>query len=76
MRVTKVEPHEVIDVPGFEYHSFECPGCGENERRLLFNSERPRGTEDAPATAAPTPENAPADNRSFFGRTISKLLRS
>lgn len=36
MRVVKAE---VADVPSFERHTFECPACGDIEKRLMFHRE-------------------------------------
>jgi hypothetical protein len=40
MRVVMVEPHDVIEVPGFELRTFQCVGCGDVEKRMCFDSTR------------------------------------
>jgi hypothetical protein len=37
MRVVMVEPH-VIDMQGFELRTFQCVGCGDVEKRPVFDS--------------------------------------
>jgi hypothetical protein len=37
MRVVMVEPH-VIDMRGFELRTFQCVGCGDVEKRPVFDS--------------------------------------
>jgi hypothetical protein len=39
MRVVMVEPHPV-DMQGFELRTFQCVGCGDVERRPVFDSTR------------------------------------
>jgi hypothetical protein len=39
MRVVMVEPH-VIDMQGFELRTFQCVGCGDVEKRPVFDSTR------------------------------------
>jgi hypothetical protein len=60
MRVVMVEPH-VIDMQGFELRTFQCVGCGDVEKRPVFDNTRSLRT-PVPlpdAIAEPTPE-APA----------------
>jgi hypothetical protein len=38
MHLTKVEPAAESMGPGFEHHTFECSGCKDTERRLLFSA--------------------------------------
>jgi hypothetical protein len=52
MRVVMVEPH-VIDMQGFELRTFQCVGCGDLEKRPVF--ENPR----SPPPAVPIPEVIP-----------------
>lgn len=40
MRVVMVEPHDTIDMPGFELRTFQCVGCGDVEKRMCFDSTR------------------------------------
>jgi hypothetical protein len=39
MRVVEVVPDDTMLVHGYEYHTLECPGCHEVERRLQFTRE-------------------------------------
>ncbi len=59
MRVVVIEPHDTITVPGFQYHTFECPACRDTERRLVFsrNTGQPAAQampEEAVPPVAPT----------------------
>jgi hypothetical protein len=79
MRVVLVEPHQ-IDMPGFELRTFQCVGCGDVEKRPVFDSEHSRHVPAAamvPETAAdvaaePVASSAPAEatpsrKKSLFG---------
>jgi hypothetical protein len=37
MRVVRVEPH-VVNLRGFELRTFQCVGCGDLEKRPVFDS--------------------------------------
>jgi hypothetical protein len=39
MRVVMVEPH-IVEMPGFELRTFQCVGCGDTEKRPVFDSAR------------------------------------
>jgi len=39
MRVVMVEPH-AVDMQGFELRTFQCIGCGDTEKRPVFDSTR------------------------------------
>jgi hypothetical protein len=56
MRVVMVEPH-VVDLQGFELRTFQCVGCGDVEKRPVFDSTRSlRAPVHMPeAIAAPVP---------------------
>jgi hypothetical protein len=61
MRVVMVEPH-VVEMQGFELRTFQCVGCGDTEKRPVFDSSRsPREvlakTVTAPAPSAPVASN-------------------
>jgi hypothetical protein len=61
MQVVLVEPH-VIDMQGFELRTFQCVGCGDTEKRPVFDGTRsPRAvlskTVAAPEARAPLPSN-------------------
>src|SRR5690349_7707921 len=56
MKLVRVEPHELIDLAGFERHTYECPACKDTEERMVFN--RVEGREavvEAPETAQSEP---------------------
>jgi hypothetical protein len=36
MRLLEAVPAETMMVPGYEHHTFECPACHDQERRLVF----------------------------------------
>jgi hypothetical protein len=63
MRVVMVEPH-VIDMRGFELRTFQCVGCGDVEKRPVFDSSHSLQTPvpvpqaiAAPAAGTPAPSN-------------------
>jgi hypothetical protein len=70
MRVVMVEPHHVIDMPGFELRTFQCVGCGDVEKRPFFDSERSRRA-PAPAPAL-VPEPAPESSEPIAPRGSRK----
>jgi hypothetical protein len=39
MRLVRAVPAETMMVAGYEHRTFECPGCHEQERRLVFTRE-------------------------------------
>ncbi|HEY2228655.1 MAG TPA: hypothetical protein VGI22_13135 [Xanthobacteraceae bacterium] len=64
MRVVMVEPH-VVEMPGFELRTFQCIGCGDTEKRPVFD-----GTRSMPAPvivpevlAEPQPPTPPAGSK-------------
>ena len=61
MRVVMVEPH-VVDMLGFELRTFQCVGCGDTEKRPVFDStQAPRAP--APEAIAAPPAVAPPESR-------------
>ena len=36
MRLVQTVPDETMIVTGFEHHTFNCPSCHDEERRLVF----------------------------------------
>jgi hypothetical protein len=42
MRVVMVEPHDVIQVSGFELRTYQCVGCGDVEKRMSFGRPLPQ----------------------------------
>jgi hypothetical protein len=51
MHLIQVQPAEVTMGPGFEHHTFECSGCKDAERRLVFSS--PSASKAEPITVHP-----------------------
>jgi len=67
MRVVMVEPH-AVDLQGFELRTFQCVGCGDVEKRPVFDSTRslraPVHMPEAIAASAPTaPTAVPGNNK-------------
>jgi hypothetical protein len=52
MRVVLVEPH-VVDMQGFELRTFQCVGCGDLEKRPVFDSSRSPRSLVSKAISAP-----------------------
>jgi hypothetical protein len=52
MRVVMVEP-QIVDMVGFELRSFLCVGCGDTEKRPVFDSSRSPRAPVPEAIAAP-----------------------
>jgi hypothetical protein len=61
MRVVMVEPHHQIDLPGFELRTYQCVGCGDVEKRPVFDSERARRFPSLVPEAAAAPQPEPSD---------------
>jgi hypothetical protein len=59
MRVVRVEPH-VVDLRGFELRTFQCVGCGDVEKRPVFDS------------ALSAPASASLPERSLSERSLSE----
>jgi len=58
MRVVRVEPH-VVDLRGFELRTFQCIGCGDLEKRPVFDSTLAlHANAPLPEAVAPAPEAA------------------
>jgi hypothetical protein len=86
MRVVVVEPHHLINMPGFELRTLKCVGCGDVEKRPYFDSERvqPRPAlipeavapkaipEPAPEASAIISPAPPSKPRSIFA-SIARL---
>ena len=51
---------EIADVPGFEHHTFECPACGDIERRLVFCRD---GSSDLAASIVPSVSEVATDDQ-------------
>ena len=51
---------EVAESPGFEHHTFECPACGDVEKRLVFNRD---GSEELAASIVPSVPEATTDDQ-------------
>jgi hypothetical protein len=63
MRVVMVEPH-VIDMQGFELRTFQCVGCGDVEKRPVFDSTRSlrAAPPDVPEAVAAPPASPPVSS--------------
>jgi hypothetical protein len=58
MRVVRVEPH-VVDLRGFELRTFQCVGCGDLEKRPVFDSTLAlHANTPLPEAVVPLPEAA------------------
>jgi hypothetical protein len=83
MRVVMVEPH-VIDMAGFELRTFQCVGCGDVEKRPVFDSTRPPRAPGPDAVAAPQGDppmlgnNTPmlGNNPPMLGNKMKTILGS
>jgi hypothetical protein len=76
MRVVMVEPH-VIDMEGFELRTFQCVGCGDVEKRPVFDSTRPPRALGPDAVAAP--QGGPpmlGNNTPMLGNKMKTILGS
>ncbi|HEY4404378.1 MAG TPA: hypothetical protein VGN55_06960 [Xanthobacteraceae bacterium] len=63
MRVVMVEPH-VVDMRGFELRTFQCVGCGDVEKRPVFDStQAPRASAPIREAIVPPEARAPASNK-------------
>jgi hypothetical protein len=73
MRVVMVEPH-VIDMQGFELRTFQCVGCGDTEKRPVFDSTRSlRPSVLVPEATAVPPASVPIQSnkvRSILGGLV------
>ena len=75
MRVVRVEPH-VVDLRGFELRTFQCVGCGDVEKRPVFDSALSapaRVSVPEPEQAVPPPSQAPVPTskmRSIIGGLV------
>lgn len=59
MRVVRVEPH-VVAMRGFELRTFQCVGCGDVEKRPVFDSAQSSHAREAlPEVIAPQAQVAP-----------------
>jgi hypothetical protein len=67
MHLIKVSPDRSMMLPGYEEHTFECSGCHDHVRRLVFI---PRAI--APLTSEPTPRLPPARLKSSVDGSTSK----
>jgi hypothetical protein len=77
MRVVRVEPH-AVEMQGFELRTFQCVGCGDVEKRPVFDralSLHP-GVPEAEAVAPPPPQAAaPAPSVKAKKSIFSGLVR-
>jgi hypothetical protein len=61
MRVVLVEPH-AVDMQGFELRTFQCVGCGDTEKRPVFDSTRLPREVLSKIVPPPPSTNAPVVN--------------
>lgn len=75
MHLMKVAPDKTKMVPGYEEHTFECSGCHDHVRRLVFipRAIEPLTTEQMPRLT-PTRLKGPVDGSTSKG-TWSRVLR-
>jgi len=72
---------ESLMASGFERHTYMCSGCGDTERRFVFNKNEKKDDHDqqhTEATLAPEPiDGSPSDRHeptgSFLRRALSKM---
>jgi hypothetical protein len=74
MRVVMVEPH-VIDMQGFELRTFQCVGCGDREKRPVFDSTRslqgaPAHVPEAVAAPAASPPVPSSKVKTILGGLV------
>ena len=71
MRVVKVEPH-AVEMQGFELRTFQCVGCGDVEKRAVFdNSAAVQAIVAEPLAAVAASPPAPVSKmRSIFGGLV------
>jgi hypothetical protein len=73
MHLIAVQPADDAMGPGFEHHTFECSGCKDTERRLMFSPpDAPRAAPVAVAATAKAAEPARGDT----AETDHALLRN
>jgi hypothetical protein len=77
MRVVKVEPHAVA-MQGFEFRTFQCVGCGDVEKRQVFdNSRSVQSVVSKPIPAPETPPPAPTSRvMSILGSLVPRFRGS
>ncbi len=75
MKLVKAEPHEVINLAGFERHIYECTACHETEERLVFNRGEGREVTETVSTvpADPPPAGADDEDRERLKRLFRKI---
>lgn len=72
MRVVLVEPH-VVDMQGFELRTFQCVGCGDTEKRPVFDSARSPREVLSKTVTTPPEASAPVVNskvKSILGSLV------
>jgi hypothetical protein len=72
MQVVMVEPH-VIDMQGFELRTFQCVGCGDVEKRPVF--DRTRALRALVPEAVAVPEAAAPMQSSKMKTILGGLVR-
>jgi hypothetical protein len=71
MRLLQVVPDNTMMVPGYEHRTWQCSGCNEVERRLVFTREKTPIEKIAPATAETPTDTAAVPNA--WARAVAKL---
>ncbi len=66
MRLAEVVPDATMPVPGYEHHTFRCPQCGDEERRLAFAREGESRVAHPPKSSAPEPPALRPDEPASF----------
>lgn len=76
MRIVKVDAH-VVDMPGFEIRTFQCVGCGDTEKRQIFDNARSIHSVEAKPLVVPepTPTPTPAAPTSKMRSILGSLVR-
>ncbi len=71
MRLMQVVQDNTMMVPGYEHRTWQCSGCNEIERRLVFTREK-TPIENVPPATAETPTDSAAVP-SAWARAVAKL---
>lgn len=75
MRLMQVVPDTTMMVSGYEHHTWQCMGCNEIERRLVFAREKTPAANVPvhPVVAPEQPIERVAAAPSVWARTVAKL---
>jgi hypothetical protein len=75
MRVVMVEPH-VVDMRGFELRTFQCIGCGDTEKRPVFDSSRAPRAVVPQANAMPKANTVPEARAPLASNLASSKVKA